>query len=325
MHQPECDQFDDQHWEMNKRSYMNHKHVKGKEWKDDIVQIIVYLLMFIVLSVIMMLLVPSPDKYYILVILTLFVAIPYIVTPLINVVQTYQSNPIVALYAASELVANENKDRFQPVLDVHRKDYIAYSAVIDLENNASLIKNEVQIILDHRDQVNLVSDTFDGRNIDIGGKIEWRVFSIMAGQTFNESALKICPTLCKILKRHSNEILSCAISILPPRTSIPLHVGYSSGLSRLMLPLIVPNDYDNCYICINGETKRWTEGVAMGWDDNVPHKVTNDTDQERVVLYMNVPVKTNSSFVNEVSSFTLRQFKNSDLVINELTNTKIKL
>ena len=90
-----------------------------------------------------------------------------------------------------------------------------------------------------------------------------------------------------------------------------------------MLPIIVPKDRTNCFLCVNGDTLRWREGVAIGWDDNVPHKVSNDTDEERVIIYMDVPVKTNSRFVNNMSSFMLQQMKDSQMIKDEVLGTEV--
>ena len=52
--------------------------------------------------------------------------------------------------------------------------------------------------------------------------------------------------------------------------------------------LFKPKDRKNVFICVNGEKYSWKEGEGVVFDDTYPHKVYNNTDQDRVVLYIDV-------------------------------------
>jgi aspartate beta-hydroxylase len=64
---------------------------------------------------------------------------------------------------------------------------------------------------------------------------------------------------------------------------------------RIHLPLVVPTDDSGdeqkevkCGIRVGAVTKRWTQGKAMVLDDSFEHEVWNDTDQQRVLLLVDI-------------------------------------
>ena len=70
-----------------------------------------------------------------------------------------------------------------------------------------------------------------------------------------------------------------------------------------MLPLQVPKDRDNLFLCVNGIKYHWTEGLGVLWDDNYPHKVYNNTNETRIVLYMDVVRPFLPSTLHQLNSF----------------------
>ena len=57
---------------------------------------------------------------------------------------------------------------------------------------------------------------------------------------------------------------------------------------RLMFAIKVPKDKENCFLWVNGIKYNWEEGKCVLWDDIYPHKVYNNTDENRIVLYMDI-------------------------------------
>ena len=97
----------------------------------------------------------------------------------------------------------------------------------------------------------------------------------------------ITPFLCKILDTMP-EVSSCALSLLEPKIKIPIHNGYYKGIMRFMLPIKIPKDKKNVFLCNNGIKYHWKEGNPVLWDDTYPHKVYNNTNEIRIVLYMDI-------------------------------------
>jgi aspartyl/asparaginyl beta-hydroxylase (cupin superfamily) len=75
-------------------------------------------------------------------------------------------------------------------------------------------------------------------------------------------------------------------SALNPHTRIPSHYGPMNGVLRAHLPLIVPRG--KCGIRVADETRSWEEGRLLVFDDSFDHEVWNDSDETRIVLFLNV-------------------------------------
>ena len=77
-------------------------------------------------------------------------------------------------------------------------------------------------------------------------------------------------------------------SILAAGKHIPNHRGPYKGVLRHHLGLIVPEPAADCRIRVGDEIRHWTEGGSLVFDDTYDHEVWNDTDGERVVLFLDV-------------------------------------
>ena len=128
----------------------------------------------------------------------------------------------------------------------------------------------------------------DIRRSDDGITKAWRVINIKAGDEYSAAAHKYFPNLVRILKGVP-QIETCAISVLQDGVHIPIHVGYYKGIMRYMIPVVVPKDRENVFLCVNEIKYCWTEGVGVLWDDTYPHKVYNyksRSDLQFQSLYM---------------------------------------
>jgi aspartate beta-hydroxylase len=114
----------------------------------------------------------------------------------------------------------------------------------------------------------------------------WSVLQLIADGTPVEANAQACPTttlLCAALDMPAvaSRSPNLMFSILDPHTHIPAHRGVTNTRLVLHLPLIVP---DACAIRVGDETRTWTPGKAMVFDDTVEHEAWNDSDKVRVVL-----------------------------------------
>ena len=91
---------------------------------------------------------------------------------------------------------------------------------------------------------------------------------------------------------------------------------------RYMLPLQVPKDRDNLFLCVNGIKYHWTEGLGVLWDDNYPHKVYNNTNETRIVLYMDVVRPFLPSTLHQLNSFLVYLMSKHDWTQQEKKNTE---
>jgi beta-hydroxylase len=114
---------------------------------------------------------------------------------------------------------------------------------------------------------------------------------------------KYFPNTCNLLQ----QIPECSLamfSILPPHKKLPIHYGPSKSVLRYHLGLIVPQESSKCYLSVNGKKYHWKEGQDILFDDTLSHYACNDSNQLRVVLFLDIA----RSFENPLIHFLNRQF-----------------
>ena len=122
-------------------------------------------------------------------------------------------------------------------------------------------------------------------------------------------------------------IRTTMFSILEPNKKIPPHYGPNNCVLRYHLALIVPKNKENCTITVGDETKYWEEGKDMIFDDTNLHYVNNNTNEQRVVLFLDIQKKYNIFFdtFNNLF-FSLFQYNSTIIEIyNKINNHNIKL
>ena len=119
---------------------------------------------------------------------------------------------------------------------------------------------------------------------------DWRMFILKAyGAEFPHN-MAVCPTLAALVTA-SPEVLSASISFLAPGKHIPEHRGPFRGVLRFYLVLSMPLAADGrpaAVLKIAGTEHRLATGEYLLWDDTFPHEVTNDSDEVRTVLLLDV-------------------------------------
>jgi beta-hydroxylase len=91
-------------------------------------------------------------------------------------------------------------------------------------------------------------------------------------------------------------------SVLGPRKRLPEHRGPYKGVIRYHLGLKIPSPPEACGIRVGGETAHWQEGKSLLFDDTYQHEAWNDTDEDRVVLFLDIvrPMPFPYSWLNTV-------------------------
>jgi len=199
------------------------------------------------------------------------------------------------------------------------------------ENNYDTYKNEIENFINKEGvkNIKLTRDSFGGANEYIGSDIKknengtetgWRLMTLKVGDEITGKCSEYLPNIAKILK-NTPEVISCVLSILEPGVMIPIHVGYYKGIIRYMLPLVVPDDKENCFLWVNGIKYSWTAGEGVLWDDIYPHKVYNNTNQVRILLYMDI-IRPIDGLLGKLNLTILKLIKNSKIVKDEIKRTE---
>ncbi len=157
---------------------------------------------------------------------------------------------------------------------------------VQLEKNHAVIRKELETLLDKRDHLpEMHTISSDQKKLSQGGN--WRAFFLMGFGYESDQSWKRCPETMKILSSIPG-IESAFFSFLAPHNHIPPHRGITKGLIRCHLGLMIPEQRDQAALRVGDEHRHWEEGRCIVFDDTFKHEVWNNTDQERIVLLIDV-------------------------------------
>jgi aspartyl/asparaginyl beta-hydroxylase (cupin superfamily) len=111
----------------------------------------------------------------------------------------------------------------------------------------------------------------------------------------------MCPRTAALM-REIPGMTTAMFSILSPRKHILDHRGPYKGVLRYHLGLVVPERAEHCRIRVGEGFRHWQEGKSMIFDDTFNHEVWNDTEETRVVLFVDVlrPLPSPESLINRL-------------------------
>lgn len=96
-----------------------------------------------------------------------------------------------------------------------------------------------------------------------------------------------CPETTRLIEQIPG-MKTAFFSILLPQKHIPEHRGPYKGVLRYHLALKVPQPAEQCGLRVGNQVRHWQEGKSLVFDDTWPHAAWNDTDEMRVVLFVDV-------------------------------------
>lgn len=114
----------------------------------------------------------------------------------------------------------------------------------------------------------------------------WNVFTMRLYGVDIEENMKRCPTVAKLLKAYPY-INTAVFSILEPGKTLTPHYGPNKGVLRYHLGLIIPEG--NCHLNVGDDIYYWKEGEGVLFDETYLHSAHNETNEVRVVLYLDIP------------------------------------
>lgn len=156
----------------------------------------------------------------------------------------------------------------------------------ELEENWRIIREELDVVLTHREDLPNFQDISPDQK-HLAKEDTWKTFFFFAyGLQVPANAAR-CPRTAALLKAVPGA-QTAFFSILSPHMHIPAHCGPYKGVIRCHLGLIVPKPEELCRIRVDQTIAQWEEGKCMFFDDTYEHEVWNDTDEVRVVLFMDV-------------------------------------
>jgi beta-hydroxylase len=135
----------------------------------------------------------------------------------------------------------------------------------------------------------------------------WGVYGLVVQGQPLPSTSRQCPRTAAALQAVPGLTLG-GFSRLAPGAHIKPHVGWVKSVYRLHLGLVVP---PGCRLRVGGETRPWTAGRCLIFDDTVEHEAWNESSQARAVLLLDflrpgVPASAIDQMPDEVQALARR-------------------
>ena len=161
-----------------------------------------------------------------------------------------------------------------------------FSWVDHIESNWTVIRDEMAALLGDHDALPNFQDISKDQ-IEITDDDRWKTFFLYGYGFEARLGVELCPRTAALM-REIPGMTTAMFSILSPHKHILDHRGPYKGVLRYHLGLIVPEDAPSCRIRVGDDVRHWEEGKSMIFDDTFNHEVWNDTDETRVVLFVDV-------------------------------------
>lgn len=183
-----------------------------------------------------------------------------------------------------------------------------YPALSVLTKNYSVIRRELEQILPMKDklpQYHEIDASQHAISVSDHPEQRWNVFFLTAMGMKHQKNCDMCPETMKLIEQIPN-VFQSFFSILDKGKSIPVHREFYMGYLRYHLGLIVPR-HNPPQLHVNGQPYTWKEGEAVLFDDLHLHEVTNQSDDIRVILIVDV-LRPMPSFANFLNHFLSNAF-----------------
>jgi ornithine lipid ester-linked acyl 2-hydroxylase len=167
-----------------------------------------------------------------------------------------------------------------------------------LEANWLTIRSELERVLEDRESRPNFQDISKDQ-IEITDDDNWKTFFLYGYGFEAKLGTEMCPKTADLMQRIPG-MTTAMFSILSPHKHILDHRGPYKGVLRYHLGLVVPRDAEACRIRVGEDFRHWQEGKSLVFDDTFNHEVWNDTDEVRVVLFVDVlrPLPSPDSLIN---------------------------
>jgi aspartyl/asparaginyl beta-hydroxylase (cupin superfamily) len=155
-----------------------------------------------------------------------------------------------------------------------------------IEQSYETISEELSEVLANRDALPNFQDISKDQ-IEITDDDRWKTLFLYGYGFQAKLGVEMCPKTAALM-REIPGMTTAMFSILSPRKHILDHRGPYKGVLRYHLGLIVPRDAEQCRIRVGEDIRHWEQGKSLVFDDTFNHEVWNDTDETRVVLFVDV-------------------------------------
>jgi aspartyl/asparaginyl beta-hydroxylase (cupin superfamily) len=167
-----------------------------------------------------------------------------------------------------------------------------------LEDAWPAIRAELDEILEDREDLpNFQDISVDQASITNDDK--WKTFFLYGYGFKSQANCARCPETARLCATIPG-MKTAFFSILSPHKHIEEHRGPYKGVLRYHLGLLIPEPNDGCRIRVDEDVRNWSEGGSLIFDDTYEHEAWNETDEVRVVLFVDFvrPLRFPANAVN---------------------------
>ena len=158
--------------------------------------------------------------------------------------------------------------------------------IADVEARAGEIREELDRLLARIDELPNFQDIQEEQR-QLTQDDRWKVFPFYGyGARFDTNCQR-CPRTAQIVESIPG-MTTAMFSVLLPHKHIPTHTGPWTGVLRYHLALRTPSDECAARIRVGSRTEHWREGRSLVFDDTFEHEAWNESEEIRVVLFVDV-------------------------------------
>ncbi len=176
-----------------------------------------------------------------------------------------------------------------------------FPELASLQENWQVIRDEA-VNLDTAAQIK-ASDDLDDIGFNSFFRTGWKRFYLTWYGANLKSAEQLCPKTLALINQLPN-VKGAMFAMLPPGAKLTKHRDPYAGSLRYHLGLVTPNS-DDCYISVDGQRYAWKDGEAVMFDETFIHYAENKTNQNRIILFLDVKRPINFflvDWINEIFS-----------------------
>lgn len=162
-----------------------------------------------------------------------------------------------------------------------------------LEDAAEDIRKELESVLEAPEDLKPYVDVPRGQEAqwhELNRSPKWSSYHLFQAGARIPAHCEHCPRTVEAVEslplvRLQSQAPEVFFSILKPGTHIPPHFGIANYKLAVHLPLIIP---DGCAIRVGDQTRGWTPGKCLIFDDSFEHEAWNRSDRPRAVLIFEI-------------------------------------
>lgn len=170
-----------------------------------------------------------------------------------------------------------------------------------IRENWEMIRDEA-INLNESAQIKASAD-LDDLGFNSFFRTGWKRFYLKWYGANLKSAENLCPKTLGLISGIPS-IKGAMFTMLPPGSRLGKHRDPYAGSLRYHLGLVTPNSND-CYISVDDQKYSWRDGEAVMFDETYIHYAENNTDKNRIILFLDIKRPVNFFLIdwfNEIFS-----------------------